>query len=63
MIPPVTVTTTASVMAQSMQPSETLSRMFDELKSKCVGETNGPRDKTVRTNAGKELGSFVRAID
>ncbi|SHO77966.1 Similar to S.cerevisiae protein TOR1 (PIK-related protein kinase and rapamycin target) [Malassezia sympodialis ATCC 42132] len=50
MIPPVTVTNTASVMSQSMQPSETLSRMFDELKSK---------DKTVRTNAGKELGSFV----
>ena len=37
MIPPVTVTNPASVLSQSMQPSETLSRMFDELKSKYVG--------------------------
>ena len=37
MLPSLSVTSTASVVSQSMQPSETLSRMFDELKSKYVG--------------------------
>lgn len=37
MLPSLGVTSTASVVSQSMQPSETLSRMFDELKSKYVG--------------------------
>lgn len=62
MIPPLTVMNTASVLSQSMQPSETLSRMFDELKSKCVGSLTC-RDKAVRTNAGKELGGFVGTMD
>ena len=37
MLQSLSVTSTASVVSQSMQPSETLSRMFDELKSKYVG--------------------------
>lgn len=62
MIPTMSVTNTASVVSQSMQPSETLARMFDDLKNKYVNDrsANLGRDKGVRSQAGKELGSFVR---
>ena len=50
MLPSLTGTNSASVVSQAMQPSGTLTRMFEDLKSK---------DKAVRNHAGKELGNFV----
>ena len=50
MLPSLTGNNSASVVSQAMQPSGTLTRMFEDLKSK---------DKAVRNHAGKELGNFV----